>query len=406
MNAPLKSVSFRPARQPRISAKRAPGRRSEKWWGDDEIALLRKYYPKGMRACLAHLPGRTQGGIQTKAHALRIKGPMGGGVKPRVQVPDDIDDRIRAGWAEFTGKKGEVAALANKLGLRRHWLTVRATKLQLVQPFHKEPPWTAAELTLLKKAPLHNLDKAAQVFRTHGFRRSPTAIAMKARKVGVSRRYTETLSATAAAKILGVDSKAITSCCIDGSLKATRRNTKRLNQQGGDAWSIERAEFKRYILDNLGRIDIRKVDKFAFADLLTRTHKKRSPWSADEDTIIKDGYRRKLGPAQIADALQDAGFQERGISSVSLRAKELGVRPTHRSDTWTPEEDAILRREYAAKTRLIDIVGELAEAGFTRHRGAVQMRAIALGLGAKLPAALSNFAISVVEKMYGLARWW
>ncbi len=383
MNAPLKPVSFRKGRghAPRLSPVRIAGKRSERFWTDDEIAILRQHYPVGGRnACLARLPDRTRLGIYTKAHSLGLKGPKSGGPRERIKAPHDVDEQIKEAWAKFSGRKGEVAELADRLNVPRHWLTVRATRLQLTIPHKKEPPWTAAELVLLKKTPLHNLDKAAAVFRSHGFNRSPTAIAIKAKKVGVSRRYTQTLSATAASRIIGSDSKFVTAEIIAGRIEATRRGTKRAPQQGGDAWSIERAEFRRYVIDNVGRIDFRKVDRFAIVDLLIRTHKKRAPWSEEEDTIIKDGYRRKLGPAQIADILQAAGFQERAISSVSLRAKKLGVRPAHRADVWTPAEDAILRREYAAKTRIVDIVGKLAEVGFTRHRGAVQMRAIALGI--------------------------
>jgi hypothetical protein len=364
-----------------LSPEYVPGRRSERYWTDEEIAILRERFPVGgYKACAPLLPERNNGAIYTKAHALGLKGPKSGGPYRRIEVPDDVDDRIKTGWSAFSGKKGEVAELAHKLGVPRHWLTVRATKLGLVQPFHKEPPWTAAELQLLKSTPLHDLQAAAKVFRTHGFSRSPTAINIKAKKAQISRRYSATLSATAAAKILGIDSKAITSCCIDGSLKATKRETRRLVQQGGHPWSIERADLRQYVIDNLYRIDLRKVDKFAFVDLLVRTHKTRAPWSAEEDTIIRDGYARKLKLGEISQAIEGAGFAKRGTSSISFRAKELGVRPEERKDVWTPEEDAILRREYEAGTRIADIVGKLADAGFNRKRGSTQMRAIAIGI--------------------------
>ena len=39
-------------------------------------------------------------------------------------------------------------------------------------------------------------------------------------------------------------------------------------QQGGDAWAIEPDDLRRFVLDNLDRLDIRKVEKFAFVALL------------------------------------------------------------------------------------------------------------------------------------------
>ena len=98
---------------------------------------------------------------------------------------------------------------------------------------------------------------------------APTALVVRAKRIGLSRRRTDVLSATGAAKILGVDSKWITARCIDGSLAASKRGTLRLVQQGGDTWAIQPTDLRRYIMDRLEEVDIRKVDKFAFVALLT-----------------------------------------------------------------------------------------------------------------------------------------
>lgn len=94
---------------------------------------------------------------------------------------------------------------------------------------------------------------------------------VRAKRLGISRRTYEHLSARGAATILGVDAKFISARCIDGTLAASRRGTRRLGQQGGDHWSITRADLRRYVIDHIGEIDIRKVEKFAFVDLLTAT---------------------------------------------------------------------------------------------------------------------------------------
>jgi DNA helicase HerA-like ATPase len=71
-----------------------------------------------------------------------------------------------------------------------------------------------------------------------------------------------------AAKLLGMDNKTICTWCIAGDLKATKRGTKRLVQQGGDTWSIQPADLRAFVIDNLERIDIRKVEKFSFVALI------------------------------------------------------------------------------------------------------------------------------------------
>jgi hypothetical protein len=76
--------------------------------------------------------------------------------------------------------------------------------------------------------------------------------------------------AALAAQVLGVDSKAIAALIADGTLAGAPRGTSRLPQQGGDTWTIEPAELRRYILDNLERIDIRKVEKHSFVSLIAQ----------------------------------------------------------------------------------------------------------------------------------------
>jgi hypothetical protein len=156
----------------------------------------------------------------------------GGGPRQSIDAPDNIDDIIRREWALLDGKKrGAVNQLADRLELPRWWVTKRATKLGLVLPHKKEPPWTNAELALLPKVPLHSPEVCARVFREHGFRRSPTAIVVKATRMQLSRRFHEALSAHEVAVILGIDSKTAACLCVSGELNAQRRKDRRLPQQ-------------------------------------------------------------------------------------------------------------------------------------------------------------------------------
>lgn len=270
----LKPVAFdrRPEPTPRVSTPYVPGKRDKRFWTADEDAVLRAHFEAGgAAACLAHLgEHRTASSVYVRAGVLGLKS-NGTGPRTRHRFTAELDETIRREWALLNGnKRGEVADLAARLGLQRHVLSKRARNLQLVMPHRKEPVWTAAEDALMAKVPLADPKRCARIFAEHGFRRSETAIVVRAKRLNLSRRNSrETMSATAAAKIFGIDVKAITALCISGDLPATKRDDKRSPQQGGSAWDIRPADLRLYVVRHLERIDFRKVDKFALVHLLT-----------------------------------------------------------------------------------------------------------------------------------------
>lgn len=302
----LQGVSFGKGRksEPRLSAPYVPGKKHERFWTESELQVLRDHYPsKGMNFCLAKLPGRTKSGAHGMAHKLGLHFDGVSAVRNnwRDRFPE-IDAALREAWPSLAEGRGGVKKLAQRLGVPRDVLNRRSIVLGLAMPRIKEAPWTAAEEAMLQRVPLHNLRKAAEIFASHGFPRSEAAIMVRCKRLDIKRRYTETLSATGAAKILGVDGKTFTTWIEKGWIAAGRRGTRRLAQQGGDAHTIERRVLRQYILDNLEIIDIRKVDKFAFVDLLldpsagagtTGEHISASVASSRPDRRMRRSSRRK-----------------------------------------------------------------------------------------------------------------
>ena len=272
----LKPVSFRQGRAfaPRLSPPRAPGRHHARFWTEDEDRVLRERYPEGgVPACQPHLPQHHATASAIYGRAMKLGLAKAGRAPQQVMgqvLPADFDDRLREAWAGIDPRKrGEVARLADEFDVPRHWISQRALKLGLTVTHRKEPRWTAAEDELMRRAPLHDPKRASDVFRAHGFRRSPTAIVVRAKRLSLSRRAARgTLSATAAARILGLDTKTVGAYCISGLYVADKRDDRRLPQQGGSAWDIRPADLRRFVIDNLDGIDLRKVDKVAFVDLL------------------------------------------------------------------------------------------------------------------------------------------
>lgn len=272
----LERVSFKKGRkhEPRISAPYIPGQQSDRYWTDEENAvLLAHYVSKGFSYCATKLPGRTRGAIFGQAHKLGLRRE---GHQQRVfrtkKEYADLDARINEAWPTLVIPKGDVTGmneLARILDEPRWLITQRCRLLGLTRARKKEPKWSPAEEELMKNVPLHDPDKCSEIFAAHGFKRTATAIVVKAKRLNLKRRYTETYCATTAGKLLGMDSKTVSTYCLKGTLKSSRRASKRLSQQGGAPHSIERADLRQFVIDNLEMIDFRKVDKFGMVDLLT-----------------------------------------------------------------------------------------------------------------------------------------
>ena len=195
-----------------------------------------------MAYCASLLPVRTKSAIYGQVGKLGVRRE---GKKPREvrtrECYEELDARITALWPTLELPEGSVNGvkeLARLLDKPRWMISDRCTRLGLTRPHKKEPPWSAAEDELMKRVPLHDPDRCSEMFRAHGFHRTPTAIVVRSKRLNLSRRSYGAYSATAASKILGLDGKTVSVYCLNGTIKSTRRHTKRLPQQGGDPHSI------------------------------------------------------------------------------------------------------------------------------------------------------------------------
>jgi hypothetical protein len=270
----LQPVSFKKGRKslPRLSQPYVPGRHSKRFWTEEENQILRQHYPsKGFAFCASKLEDRSRLSIYQQAQKLGLKYEKSPAQRRRHDYAA-LDAEIQRLWPDFEKPRGAVSgvkALAKQLG-KPHWMiTQRLRKLGLTVAAIKEPNWTAAEDALLEHVPRHDVDKASEIFRAHGFHRTPTAIMVRCKRIGLSRRYKDTFSARTAAAILGMDNKTISQLCIDGIIKAERRASRRLPQQGGSPHSITPKALRQFVIDHLERIDFRRVDKFELVKLLT-----------------------------------------------------------------------------------------------------------------------------------------
>jgi hypothetical protein len=195
----------------------------------------------------------------------------------------EMDSRIRDVYRKNDGKRSEravplVRELAASFGMPRWRVTNRAREIGAYEPRVKEPVWSEAEIDLLHENFHKHPEVIRKIFKKHGFVRSVTGIIVKRRRLGLlqSFRASEGLyTSRALAQCLGIDDHSVTGWIKKGWLKAKRRGTDRTPQQGGDMYEITEKDVREFIVENVGVIDIRKVDKFWFVDLVAGRFIKR-----------------------------------------------------------------------------------------------------------------------------------
>jgi hypothetical protein len=241
-----------------------------RFWKTTEDAVLRAHYAtRGPDHC-ERLLARSRAAIYARARALGLKPPtvVRSGHPRRVwRASDEIDALIRAAWLEPS--KGYAERVAAQVGRPKWWCCRRAMILGLSQPAAKQPAWTSQEEELL--ASLAHLGPAtiARKLTAAGYRRSPTAIKVRLKRLGISCRQARLdeglMTATQLADVMGVDVKTVLRWIDHEDLPATRRAAA----DEGRVRDYEIATFRLrgWLAGHAALVDLRKVDKFWFVDL-------------------------------------------------------------------------------------------------------------------------------------------
>ena len=185
----------------------------------------------------------------------------------KFSITPEIHDRIVSLYQRDTGN-GQVRALARALAYPRWKITRYAIQLGLIAKQKKEPDWSEQEIRILERQAHRSPEMIQRKLKRAGFSRSVTGIVLKRKRMKFPGNL-EGMSSRSLALCLGVDSHFVTRAIKAGRLKAERRGTKRTEVQGGDIFYIKRKDIRAYILNWLNEIDIRKVEKWWFVDLLS-----------------------------------------------------------------------------------------------------------------------------------------
>lgn len=181
-------------------------------------------------------------------------------------ITPEIHERIKLIYKRDTGN-GQVQALARRIGMPASKLYRYASEQGWPPKQKKNPIWSKAELEILESNAHLSMNVIRRKLKSKGYHRTVVGIACKRKEM----RLAKNLKGQSASKIgfcLGVDKRFVIRAIKAGQLKARRRGTERTPQQGGDEWFIREKHVREYIIENIHEIDIRKVDKYWFVDIL------------------------------------------------------------------------------------------------------------------------------------------
>ncbi|HEX9972270.1 MAG TPA: hypothetical protein VGD14_09385 [bacterium] len=162
---------------------------------------------------------------------------------------------------------GEIADLADRLKLPRWKVTRHAIRHGWIQKQKKEPIWSNRELEILERWEHITPERIQLRLKAAGFTRSACGIVLKRKRLRLLGNLLGQ-SAHSLAECFGVDVHFVMRAIKDGRLKAKKRGTARTEHQGGDIWFIKDHSIREYILENVNEIDLRKVDKYWFVDIV------------------------------------------------------------------------------------------------------------------------------------------
>jgi hypothetical protein len=193
-------------------------------------------------------------------------GMTGAHYKEKYPVSREAHEEIRRVYLKPPASN-QIRDLAKRLRLPRWKVTRYAIRQGWIAKQRKEPAWTEAETKMLQNFARYSPEVAARKMRERGYQRTTTACVLKMKRMRM-RQNLKGQSANSLAQCLGEDPHFVTKAIKRGDLVAQRRGTARTEKQGGDMYYIKDKDVRKFILDNVAIIDLRKVDKYWFVDLL------------------------------------------------------------------------------------------------------------------------------------------
>lgn len=182
----------------------------------------------------------------------------------RESSPKAFDGVVTEAYSKLRSN-GDLKALsraADVLGVPIWHVKTRGRELGLSRV--KEKPWSEREIEILEAAAWRTDRWLARKLQSLGFPRTPTAVHLKLKRMNL-RANVDGYNQRQLAQAFGVDGGTISRWVKFGWLHGSRRGTERAD----DLWYFSHAAVRKFAMMHPDEIDLCKVEKFWFLDLIT-----------------------------------------------------------------------------------------------------------------------------------------
>jgi hypothetical protein len=176
----------------------------------------------------------------------------------------EMDKEIQYTYSINTDSKPRVINLAKKFNMPRWAVYQRALKIGAVTSSHQKNPWKEEEISILEKYARYEPQTIRKKLKKAGYERGIASIVLNRKRMRLLSNL-KGMSACLCAEFLGVDLHWVLNHINTGSLKA---ETIRRDREGKSNYFIREKDLRRFIITNPDRIDLRKVEKYYFIELV------------------------------------------------------------------------------------------------------------------------------------------
>jgi hypothetical protein len=176
----------------------------------------------------------------------------------------EMDKEIMYTYSINTDGKPRLSNLARKFRMPRWAVYQRALKIGAVQSCHQKRPWGDEEIRILEKYARYEPLTIKKRLAEAGYGRSMASIVLKRKRMRLLSNL-DGMSASLCAEFLGVDLHWVLNYIRQGLLKA---EIIRQDSEGKANYYIREKDLRKFIVDNPDLVDLRKVEKYYFIELV------------------------------------------------------------------------------------------------------------------------------------------